>query len=112
MWNFSIPYVLKNYIDIIVQPKFLFQYTDKGPEGLAKNKKMVICTSRGGDYSPESPFHPYDFQEPYLRAIFGFVGISEIKFINAQPMDAGGEEIRAAKLEEAIALAKNAAATL
>lgn len=112
MWNFSIPYILKNYIDVIVQPKYLFKYTDKGPVGLAKNKKMVVLTSRGSDYSPESPFHPYDFQEPYLRAIFGFIGITDIKFVNAQPMDSSGEEARKAKLEEAIALSRNAAATL
>ncbi|MFQ5952110.1 MAG: FMN-dependent NADH-azoreductase, partial [Candidatus Omnitrophota bacterium] len=44
MWNFNIPYRLKHYIDIILQPKYLFQYTPKGPEGLVKNKKMVIIT--------------------------------------------------------------------
>lgn len=87
MWNFSIPYVLKQYIDVIVQPKYLFRYTDKGPEGLAKNKKMIVITSRGGDYSADSPFHAYDYQEPYLRAIFGLTGITDIVFINAQPMD-------------------------
>ena len=42
MWNFGIPYALKHYIYVIVQPKYLFKYTDKGPEGLAKNKKMII----------------------------------------------------------------------
>ena len=101
MWNFSIPYPLKHYIDIIVQPKFLFRYTEKGVEGLAQNKKMTVITSRGGDYRPESPFHSYDFQEPYLRAVFGFVGITDITFINAQPMEALGEEERNRKIEEA-----------
>ena len=101
MWNFSIPYPLKHYIDIIVQPKYLFRYTEKGVEGLAQNKKMMVITSRGGDYSPQSPFHSYDFQEPYLRAVFGFVGITDITFINAQPMDALGEEVKNGKIEEA-----------
>jgi FMN-dependent NADH-azoreductase len=55
--------------------------------GLTLGKKMVVITSRGGDYSANSPFHVFDFQEPYLRAIFGFVGITDIQFINAQPMD-------------------------
>ncbi len=91
MWNFSIPYKLKHYIDIIVQPKYLFRYTDKGVEGLAKNKKMLVVTSRGGDYSPGSPSAGYDFQMPYLRAIFGLCGITDITFINAQPMDTGQE---------------------
>lgn len=109
MWNFSTPYPLKQYIDLIVQPKYLFRYTDKGVEGLAKNKRMVVISSRGGDYSPQSPFHTYDFQEPYLRAIFGFVGITDIAFINAQPMDASGQEVQNKKIEEAKMLARNIA---
>lgn len=100
MWNFNIPYPLKQYIDIIVQPKYLFRYTATGVEGLAKNKKMLVVTSRGGDYGPESPFHSYDYQEPYLRAIFGFVGITDITFLNVQPMDMG-QEIQKKKIEEA-----------
>src|SRR3989338_10300727 len=93
MWNFSIPYVLKQYIDIIVQPGYLFKYTEKGPEGLVKNKKMVVIASRGGDYGEDSPFHGYDHQEPYLRSIFGLVGINDITFVIAQPMDAFGPEV-------------------
>lgn len=101
MWNFGIPYSLKQYIDLIVQPKYLFGWTDKGVEGLVKNRRMVVITSRGGDYSSDGPYHAYDFQEPYLRAIFGFVGITKITFINAQPMDALGPEAQAQKIEEA-----------
>jgi FMN-dependent NADH-azoreductase len=112
MWNFSIPYPLKHYIDIIIQPKYLFRYTDKGPEGLVKNKKMVIITSRGGDYSAESPFHSYDYQEPYLRTLFGFVGITDITFINAQPMDALGPKVQEEKIKEAQLLAGKVATTL
>lgn len=106
MWNFSIPYLLKHYIDIIVQPKYLFRYTEKGVEGLVKDKKMVIVTSRGGDYSAKEPFHSYDYQEPYLRAIFGFVGITDITFINAQPMDALGQDVQGKKVEESQGRAK------
>ena len=112
MWNFSIPYVLKHYIDIIIQPKYLFRYTDKGVEGLAKGKKMVVITSRGGDYGPESVARPYDAQEPYLRSIFGFVGISDITFINAQPMDALGPQVQEEKIKEAQVLAETAAQKL
>ncbi len=109
MWNFSIPYVLKQYIDIIIQPKYLFQYTGQGVEGLVKDRRMVIVTSRGGDYSPEGPAHSYDFQEPYLRAIFGFVGLTDIAFINAQPMDASGPQVQEEKVKQAQALAKKLA---
>lgn len=110
MWNFSIPYALKQYIDIILQPKYLFRYTEKGPEGLVKNKKMAVITSRGGDYSAESPFRSYDFQEPYLRAIFGLAGITDIAFVNAQPMDAMGPEVAEEKITRARGIASDIAA--
>ena len=108
MWNFGIPYTLKHYIDIILQPKYLFRYTEKGVEGLVKNKKMVIITSRGGDYN-NSDYKPYDLQEPYLRTVFGFVGISDIAFIHAQPMDALGLEVQSESIEKAAVLAKKIA---
>jgi FMN-dependent NADH-azoreductase len=87
MWNFSIPYMLKHYIDVIMQAGILFSFTAHGPQGLMKYEKMVCITSRGSDYSPGSPIHELDFQEPYLRAIFGLAGIEEIHFVHAQPMD-------------------------
>ncbi|OGX19760.1 MAG: hypothetical protein A3K83_07570 [Omnitrophica WOR_2 bacterium RBG_13_44_8b] len=108
MWNFGIPYPLKQYIDIILQPKYLFAYTPKGPEGLVKDKKMLIITSRGGDYSTDD-FRKFDLQEPYLRTVFGFVGITNISFINAQPMDAMGPEVKDKKIKEAQARAKKIA---
>lgn len=106
MWNFGIPYYLKHYIDVILQPKYLFRYTDKGPEGLVKNKKMVVITSRGGDYSPGSPGHAYDFQESYIRSVFGLAGIIDVTFINSQPMDALGPEVQGEKIKEARQIAK------
>jgi len=111
MWNFSIPFVLKHYIDVIVQPQYLFRYTETGPGGLVKNKKMVVVTSRGGDYGPDSPFHAYDHQEPYLRTIFAFVGITDITFVNAQPMDALGPEVQQDRLEAAKETARQVAAS-
>jgi FMN-dependent NADH-azoreductase len=88
MWNFSIPYALKYYIDCIVQPGYVFRYNEAGqPVPLVLGKRMVCATSRGGDYSASSPMQSYDFQEPYLRAIFGFIGITDMHFINTQPMD-------------------------
>ena len=99
MWNFSIPYTLKQYIDVILQPKYLFRYTKTGVEGLVKNKKMVVITSRGGDYA-SGQMKPFDFQEPYLRTVFGSVGITDIGFIIAQPMDMG-QELQETKIKEA-----------
>lgn len=106
MWNFSIPYYLKHYIDVILQPKYLFRYTEAGPEGLVKDKKMAVITSRGGDYSPESPNHAYDFQEPYIKAVFGLAGIIDITFINAQPMDALGMDVQKEKIKSSQEIAR------
>jgi FMN-dependent NADH-azoreductase len=96
MWNFGIPYALKYYIDAIVQPGYLFRYLPDGrPEGLVHGKKMICVTSRGGDYSAEY-MRSFDFVESYLRTIFGFVGITDIHFVNAQPMDLSAETRKAA----------------
>ena len=91
MWNFGIPYALKYYIDAIVQPGYLFRYNERGePEGLAQGKKMVVVTSRGADYSLP-PMTALDFVESYLRTIFGFIGITDIRFFSVQPMDVSAE---------------------
>jgi FMN-dependent NADH-azoreductase len=101
MWNFSIPYVLKYYIDAIIQPRYLFAYNEHGvPVGLVHGKKMVCVTTRGGDYSLGTPMNAYDAQESYLRQIFGFVGITDLQCIHAQPMDLA-PGTRAAALEDA-----------
>jgi FMN-dependent NADH-azoreductase len=111
MWNFGIPYRLKHYIDVILQPKYLFAYTANGPVGLLKDKKMVVITSRGGDYSSAAA-KGFDLQEPYLRTAFGFAGIHEITFIHAQPMDALGPEVQREKIKDAQRLAKETALRL
>lgn len=110
MWNFSIPYPLKQYIDVIVQPKYLFRYVEGGVEGLAKNKKMIVITSRGGEYTFKDK-QALDFQEPYLRTIFGFIGITDMTFIKAEPMDLG-PELQQQRLQEAKEAAKRLAESL
>ena len=110
MWNFGIPYSLKFYIDAICQPGYLFRYDELGRAiGLVQGKKMVCITSRGSDYSENSPYRPYDFVEPYLRTIFGFVGITDLSFINAQPMDVS-PHLREIALAKAISEADHLAA--
>jgi FMN-dependent NADH-azoreductase len=96
MWNFGVPYALKYYIDAIVQPGYLFKYDEVGqPQGMVHDKKMVCVTSRGADYS-EPPLQALDFLETYLKTIFGFVGITELKFFNVQPMDISPDSRKAA----------------
>lgn len=107
MWNFTVPYMLKQYIDIIVQPNFLFKYTSNGSEGLVKDRKMVILASYGGKYLSNGT-RMHNYHEPYLRTIFEFIGISDIDFIVAQPTDMGKEqEIQA--INQAIEAAKQLA---
>lgn len=102
MWNFSIPYALKYYIDAIVQPGYLFAYDQQGrPVGLAEGKRMVCVTSRGSDYS-QPPMAALDHMQTYLRAIFGFVGIGDIQFFDVQPCDVT-VEMRNAAARAAIA---------
>jgi FMN-dependent NADH-azoreductase len=108
MWNFSIPYKLKQYIDIIMQAGILFSFSATGVEGLAKNKKMVVVTARGSDYGPSSHMSQFDFQEPYLRAIFGFGGITDITFLHVQPLDYS-PEVAAAMMEQAVSSAESMA---
>lgn len=96
MWNFGIPYALKYYIDAIVQPGYLFKYDELGqPHGMVHGKKMVCVTSRGADYS-QPPLLSLDYVDTYLRTIFGFVGITDVKFFNAQPMDISPESRKVA----------------
>jgi FMN-dependent NADH-azoreductase len=108
MWNFSIPYALKYYIDCIVQPGYLFRLSDMGiPLPLVHGRKMLCITARGSDYSAGSPTHALDFQEPYLRTIFGFVGITDMTFVNINAVDIPGqrEAVLASAQAAAIAIA-------
>jgi len=87
MWNFTVPYRLKQYIDIIMQPGLLFKFTEQGVQGLALNKKMYCISSRGSDYSAGSQMYSMDYLNPYLKSIFGMAGIFDIQFVDAQPLD-------------------------
>ena len=77
MWNFGVPYALKYYIDAIVQPGYLF-YNERGqPEPLVHGKKMICVTTRAATTPRDDA--SFDFVENYLRTIFGFVGITDIR---------------------------------
>jgi len=104
MWNFSIPYKLKHYLDLIIQPGQLFTFTESGVEGLVKGKTLFCVSTSGSDYSEGSPMRSLDFLTPYIRTIFRFVGIHDIKFVQAQPLDYS-PEISHTKVKEAQQLA-------
>ena len=82
MYNFSIPANLKAWIDQIARAGVTFQYTENGPEGLLKGKKVIVAMSTGG--SPVGS--DIDFESGYLRHIFGFIGIGDIAFVVADKM--------------------------
>lgn len=84
MYNFSVPSQLKAWIDRIAIAGKTFRYTEAGPEGLAGAKKVIVASSRGGFYGPNSPMAALDHQESYLRAVFGFFGITDVTFVRAE----------------------------
>jgi FMN-dependent NADH-azoreductase len=84
MYNFSISSTLKAWLDHITRAGRTFQYTANGPEGLLKNKRVFVITARGGIYTGDSPSKAYDFQEPYLRAILGFNGLTDVTFVHVE----------------------------
>ncbi len=100
MYNLNIPSQLKAWIDLVVVPGTTFKYGASGPEGQCGGKRMVIVSSRGGKYGPDSPASGYDFQEKYLQSMFGFLGITDISVVRAEGA-AMGPEAAAAAIAEA-----------
>jgi FMN-dependent NADH-azoreductase len=80
MHNFGIPSTLKAWIDRVVRA---FTYSEGGPEGLLKGKRLILVLASGGVYS-NGPAKQLDFQEPYLRAILGFIGLTDIEVVRVE----------------------------
>jgi FMN-dependent NADH-azoreductase len=90
MWNFGIPYKLKHFIDVLVQPGLAFNVKpDGGYEGLVTGKPAVVIYARGGAYGPGTGAEGYDAQSAYMRQILGFIGFTDIKEIFVEPTLAG-----------------------
>ena len=111
MYNFTIPSQLKAWFDRILVAGKTFRYTETGPEGLAGGKKVIIASARGNLYAPGSPQAENDFHEPYLRAVFAFIGIDDITILRAEGVAFGPEQRRAA-LDAAFAAAPAVVAEL
>jgi FMN-dependent NADH-azoreductase len=86
MWNFGIPPSLKAWIDYVVRAGKTFNYAGAGVEGLAKGKKAILVLASGGVFS-EGPWKGWDFVEPYLRQILGFIGIEDVQTVRAEGMN-------------------------
>jgi len=83
MYNFTVPAVLKAWIDHVVRAGKTFSISAKGLEGLAKGRKVVVAVASGSNFAPGSPFEAYNHEIPYLRTILGFIGLTEVTFVQA-----------------------------
>ncbi|KOX12939.1 NAD(P)H dehydrogenase [Saccharothrix sp. NRRL B-16348] len=107
MYNYGVPSSLKAWLDWILVPE-LFADQETG-EGVLTGTRVVVVTARGGSYAPGTPRHSFDFQEPYLRAVFGAVGLDrDLEFVHAEltlagvvPHMAQFRELAVASLEDA-----------
>ncbi|WP_068466372.1 FMN-dependent NADH-azoreductase [Candidatus Protochlamydia phocaeensis] len=105
MWNFSIPYKLKHYIDVIVQPSYTFTFSPtEGYKGLVVNKPAVLIYARGGAYGSGTGAESLDLQKSYMETILKFIGFTDIRSIVIEPTLGGGEVMEKAK-EQAMEMA-------
>jgi FMN-dependent NADH-azoreductase len=84
MYNFSVPSALKAWIDHLVRIGKTFRYNEQGiPEPMVHGKKVYLAISTGGVYS-DGPMKGYDFVDPYLRAVLGFIGLTDVTTYRAE----------------------------
>ncbi len=105
MWNFGLPYVLKHYLDCVIQPGYAFRVGENGYVGLLDKKKVFVAYARGGVYASEEAAK-IDFQRPHLRHLFKFMGIENVDELTVEgTMIASAEELKE-KLDKARAEAR------
>jgi FMN-dependent NADH-azoreductase len=100
MYNFSIPSQLKAWIDRIAQAGRTFKYTEQGPQGLAGGKTVIVVSTRGGAYSANPALAFLDHQESYLKTVFVFFGVTDVRFVRAEGL-AMGDAAKATAIEGA-----------
>jgi len=89
MYNFSVPTGLRAYFDFTSRAGYTFSYSEKGPEGLLKNKKLYVAFTSGNIYS-EGPYQIYDSNVPYIKNVFGFYGVSDVSVFRAEGLSIPG----------------------
>jgi FMN-dependent NADH-azoreductase len=95
-YNFTISTQLKAWIDRIAVAGKTFRYTEKGVQGLAGGKRVILAISRGGFYGAGTPTHSFEHAETYLRGVFGFLGVTALEVIAAEGVAVGPEQRQAA----------------
>lgn len=98
MWNFSVPSVLKAWIDHVSRAGRTFSYGAEGPTGLAGGRTVYVLSASGSVFS-DGPLRQMDFLEPYLRAVLGFLGITDVRFVRAEGLGIPG--VKEGALEKA-----------
>jgi len=110
MWNFSIPYRLKQYFDVIVQPGQTFTVTEDGNyQGLVTGKPVFIAYARGGAYPPGTDLEALDHQTKYVELILGFIGLTDLRSVVVEPTLMQGPEAAAKSKADAITKARDIA---
>jgi FMN-dependent NADH-azoreductase len=99
MYNFGVTTGLRSWFDHVLRAGETFSYSSGGPKGLLAGKRVIVIESRGGFYS-EGPGAAIDFQEPYLRHLLGFMGLTDVTFVRAEKIGYG-PEARNASLKQA-----------
>ena len=99
MYNFGVTTGLRSWFDYVLRAGETFSYSEAGPKGLLEGKRVIVVESRGGLYS-EGPASAVDFQEPYLRHLLGFIGLTDVTFVRAEKIGYG-PEARTASLKQA-----------
>jgi FMN-dependent NADH-azoreductase len=90
MYNFGIASTLKTWFDYVLRAGITFKYSESGPRGLLEGKRAIVIETRGGLYS-EGPAQVLDSQEPHLRNLLSFMGITNVKFFRAEKLAFGPE---------------------
>jgi FMN-dependent NADH-azoreductase len=111
MYNFGITTSLRAWFDHVLRAGETFSYSEAGPKGLLAGRRVIVIESRGGLYS-EGPAAAVDFQEPYLRHLLGFIGITDVTFVHAEKIGYGPEARAAAMAQAKIRIASLAGAAL
>jgi FMN-dependent NADH-azoreductase len=107
MYNFSVATGLRAWFDHVLRAGETFSYGEAGPQGLLSGKRVIVIESRGGAYG-EGPAKAIDFQEPYLRHLLGFIGLTDVTFVQAEKIGYG-PEARSAAIVAATAALRDAA---
>ncbi len=102
MWNFGIPYKLKQFIDVVTQPTLSFAYENGAYKGLLTGRKALIVASRGGAYAGMEG-DPLDFQVKYMKLFLGFVGITDVEAVLAEGLNIGQRDVAVADAKKKLA---------